>query len=318
MFKLSNSVAAHEDSVWSVAWSKNGQSDCLLTGSVDSTVKSWHRNGEDDGDKPPQLECRYKFEGHNLGVLSVAVNNEGKIGVSSSLDSHIKIWDLENGSLIRDIDAGPVNAFTVALDPHSSSKIAAGSNTGEVNVFDLDQEGKRVVKLTPKERKFAMSVNYSTDGTKIASGSITGAVTIFDLTTGANGSILHSLSDAHKMPVRSLCFSPDAKSNVLFTGSDDGTVKMFDSRSAGHVGTITGHASWVLSVACSPDGTHLASGSSDKTVKIWDLRQRECRYTSVGPGSHDGQVWSVAYNHDGTKVASVSDDKKLIITDCPP
>ena len=34
--------------------------------------------------------------------------------------------------------------------------------------------------------------------------------------------------------------------------------------------TLTGHSDWVRSVAYSPDGKHIVSGSKDKTVKIWD------------------------------------------------
>ena len=37
----------------------------------------------------------------------------------------------------QDIDAGPVNAYTVALSPKDGRHVAAGSNTGEVNVFDV-------------------------------------------------------------------------------------------------------------------------------------------------------------------------------------
>ena len=39
---LMSPPAAHSDSVWSVAWGKNDKHDYIVTGSVDSTVKSWH------------------------------------------------------------------------------------------------------------------------------------------------------------------------------------------------------------------------------------------------------------------------------------
>ena len=34
--------------------------------------------------------------------------------------------------------------------------------------------------------------------------------------------------------------------------------------------TLRGHSDWVFSVAYSPDGKHIVSGSKDKTVKVWD------------------------------------------------
>ena len=62
----------------------------------------------------------------------------------------------------------------------------------------------------------------------------------------------------HKKPVRSLAFSPDG--TLLYTACDDGYVKVFDTRAPKIVASLTGHASWVLSVDASCDGEHIVTG----------------------------------------------------------
>jgi len=73
-----------------------------------------------------------------------------------------------------------------------------------------------------------------------------------------------------------------------------------------------GHEGWVSSVAVSPDGKWAASGSDDKTVKIWDLEIGECRATLKG---HEDEVNSVALTPDGRRVLSGSSDKSVRVWD---
>jgi WD40 repeat protein len=76
--------------------------------------------------------------------------------------------------------------------------------------------------------------------------------------------------------------------------------------------TLTGHSGYVRSVAYSPDGKHLVSGSSDKTVKVWDSQtgKEECTLTG-----HSDFVRSVAYSPDGKHIVSGSDDRTVKVWD---
>lgn len=58
-----------------------------------------------------KLELQWTLEGHQLGVVSVDISHNGAIAASSSLDAHIRLWDLESGKQIKSMDAGPGEAF---------------------------------------------------------------------------------------------------------------------------------------------------------------------------------------------------------------
>jgi WD40 repeat protein len=74
--------------------------------------------------------------------------------------------------------------------------------------------------------------------------------------------------------------------------------------------TLTGHSDEVFSVAYSPDGRYLASGSIDQTIKIWEVATGKELRTLTG---HSGGVFLVAYSPDGRYLASGSSDKTIKI-----
>jgi WD repeat-containing protein 61 len=137
---------AHDDGIWCVAWRRNTehQLEHIVTGSSDDTAKAWKWNdsaidsssgGDTEsghGSKP--LTLRYIFDGHSLGLVSVDIDSAGSVAASSSLDSHIRLWDLESGSQLQTIDCTPVDSWTVAFSP-DGKQIGTGSHFGKVNLY---------------------------------------------------------------------------------------------------------------------------------------------------------------------------------------
>ncbi len=78
------------------------------------------------------------------------------------------------------------------------------------------------------------------------------------------------------------------------------------------VQTLTGHTDLVKSVAISPDGSTIVSGSADKTVKIWDLATGREKITLQG---HTDWVYSVVITPDGLTIVSASSDNTIKVWD---
>lgn len=75
---------------------------------------------------------------------------------------------------------------------------------------------------------------------------------------------------------------------------------------------LEGHTDSVYSIRYSPDGKTLASGSLDKTVRIWDIKSGECLHVLKG---HSDAVHYVCYSPDGKTLSSSSADKTVILWD---
>ena len=75
---------------------------------------------------------------------------------------------------------------------------------------------------------------------------------------------------------------------------------------------LRGHTSWIGRIAWSPNGSYLASASSDATIRIWNTHSRACEYTLRG---HKNTVYSAAWSPDGRRLASASLDKSVALWD---
>ena len=100
-----------------------------------------------------------------------------------------------------------------------------------------------------------------------------------------------------KCNINELAYSPDR--TLLVVASSIG-VWLYDAQTYQERAVLTGHTNDVLSVAFSPDGQTLASGSRDDTVRLWDVATGTLQQTLT----HTGSVTSVAFSPDGQTLAS--------------
>jgi WD40 repeat protein len=288
--QLQQTLTGHSDSVWSVAYSPNGQT--LASGSWDNTIKLWNvKTGN----------LLQTLTGHSKDINSVAYSPDGQTLASASNDNTIKLWNVKTGNLLQTLEGHSYSVNSVAYSPDGQT-LASGSDDNTIKVWNV-KTGKLLQALTGHSDS-VWSVAYSPDGQTLASGSGDTTIKIWDVKTG---NLLQTL-EGHSSWVNSVTYSPDGQ--TLASGSEGKTIKLWNVKTGKLLQTLEGHSKSVYSVAYSPDGQTLASGSGDDTIKLWNVPTGNLLQTLTG---HYILVWSVAYSPDGQTLASGSSDKTIKI-----
>jgi hypothetical protein len=208
----------------------------------------------------------------------------------------------------RILQVGRIDAINAVAFSPDGTRLATGS-TWRITMWDL-----RTGDILWQHRigagiaKTVLAVAFSPDGTRLATGSNDRTARIWDTTTGQQ-----QLEFYPGGVVLAVAFSPDG--TRLATGSKKKTARIWDASTGGEliwVNPATGqqereisHKGAVWTVAFSRDGNRLATGSDDKTARIWDMATRRQQFQVT----HAGAVLAVAFNRDGTRLATGSDDK---------
>ncbi|HAD03350.1 MAG TPA: hypothetical protein DEB35_10725 [Desulfuromonas sp.] len=99
--------------------------------------------------------------------------------------------------------------------------------------------------------------------------------------------------------IESLAISPNGA--LLLTGSGN-NLYLWDMTKGNLSRVLKGHSGWVNTVSFSPDGHQAISGSSDKTVRLWDIRTGDCKCYSAGNKVIVNKVYVAAISPDGNSV----------------
>jgi WD40 repeat protein len=101
----------------------------------------------------------------------------------------------------------------------------------------------------------------------------------------------------------------NSEGNILASGSDDTTVRLWDVLTGAELSILRGHTHPVKTVIFHPHHPHiLASAGSDRTIKLWDIRENQEILTLTG---HTHHVNAIAFSPDGKILASGSADKTI-------
>ena len=183
-------------------------------------------------------------------------------------DKTIKIWALKTGQTKKIINTPDfVQSLKFLSD---QTNLAAGLYTGDINIYDIDNNGALSSSLQGHTSSVNDFAQLSDD--LMASSSNDTTVKIWDLTTSTCMFTLTGHSNAvYRLKQISL--------DILASGSEDMTIKLWNITSGEEIRTLTGHTSYVFLSIDLIDSQTLVSGSQDQTIKLWNWATGECLST---------------------------------------
>ena len=211
---------------------------------------------------------------HVWYVVALSIDPQGKrVATGGTMDSKIKIWDLDSGSEITKITVDGGEVLSLAFSP--DGRLLYGTEGNNIGVWDASS-GQRVRSLAGHTGK-VNSIAVACDGDLLVSGADDKTIRLWN--TG-NGEQQASLVE-HGHPVIGIAVSPDGSS--LVSGSQSGQVLVWDIDKQSVLAELEGFTGSNLALAISPDGATLLTGGADSSIMIWPMPAGGAGPASVSP-----------------------------------
>ncbi|KAK9459942.1 WD40-repeat-containing domain protein [Lipomyces oligophaga] len=234
-----------------------------------------------------------KFLHFHRRTYSGQFSEDGSFFYTASQDFKVRMYDTSHAfpwKLYKTVKV-EIASWTVtdATLSNDNKWIAYSSITPSVQLASTSPDDSVQERLdfnvgtTSRYHRFGIwSLRFSADGRQIVAGSNDQSLYVYDI---ESKKVLLRL-DGHEDDVNAVCFGDDS-GNLLYSGSDDQVIKVWDRRSMSskqEAGVLLGHVEGITYIDSKKDGRYLVSNGKDQSMKLWDIRKLVSseRYGEVG------------------------------------
>ncbi|EEC48639.1 predicted protein, partial [Phaeodactylum tricornutum CCAP 1055/1] len=288
--------------VTTLEWSSDGL--LLATGSYDGVARVWARNGA----------LMHTLKGHNGPIFSLKWNKRGNFLLSGSYDKTTIVWDVSGPAGFVEQQFTDHQAPALDVDWKDDVTFASCSTDKTVHICRVGVP--KPLKVYSGHTDEVNAVKWDPSGQLLASCSDDCTAKVWDVESDRTDP-LHDLT-SHQQEIYTVKWSPTgsgsknpSKKAVLATASFDGSVRLWDVKDGSCYRVFNRHRDSVYSVAFSPSGDYLASGSLAGQMYIWNIE--EGRHIKSYKGK--GDIFEVAWNKEETRVAACFSSNVVAVID---
>ncbi|PTB70465.1 WD40 repeat-like protein [Trichoderma citrinoviride] len=223
-------------------------------------------------------------------IYSGQFSDDGNFFFSCCQDFNVRMYDTSNPYnwklyktvsypfgqwTLTDASLSPDNRWLAYTSIQSIVSIAPTDprDKGEPYSLELDDgDGHARLSFWRNRGSFGIwSVRFSGDGRELVAGTSAHSLVVYDI---ESRTVLHHIT-GHQDDVNAVCFADKSSPHIIYSGSDDTTIKVWDRRSMGdnrEAGAFVGHIEGLTYIDSKGDGRYILSNGKDQSMKLWDLR----------------------------------------------
>ena len=253
---------------------------------------------------------------HFGSIIDVAFSPQGRYLASVGQDHTAKVWDIETGTQLLDIDIFLNDVLTVDWSPDGGQFATAGAD-GRAIVWDW-ATGREVVRFEGHQHGTVLSLDYSPDGTHLVTSGRDGSVRAWGAETGVQ---LYELPERvepvsrlrpqPRRPVEHVAYSPRGDRFLTISDPPSSVIELWDHATQGKTGITLDY--YVRSAAWSPDGRRIATAKFS-FITVWDLDNIEPEPLELDPDRAEWKDYRhVSWSYDGVRLLIASRNRAIVL-----